>query len=424
MTEHLDATAGACGDLLSAVRVRLGSRELALGDVVARAFPEVAPTETPRGASPEALDVRRAANAAHWRRSRRRASIRAFWRAAARVRPSGEGICVWVGAEGVEAAGGSPGEAFRRACAHGLALWRRAAAQGECGPEANARAWLDHVLSGGPVFLGGEGSAVAGLLRALHEASGGASLARLARRLEASGGCVPIGARRMEPHRGGARGDRARRRRRRPPSGGTVKDIQLVYFDIDASRGEECRLALHLAGIPFEDVRIRRPEWGALKPDTPWGSLPLLRVAGQGTLAQSNAILGYIGRAHGLLPADPWEAARHDAILCACEDLRVTFTPALWETDPERRRELREAFVAGPLPQWARGVEGHLGEGPWFGASLGVADIKVFVLTRWFLSGILDHVPTTCLDAFPRLKAHHDAVATHPGVQSWTQRPR
>jgi glutathione S-transferase len=31
------------------------------------------------------------------------------------------------------------------------------------------------------------------------------------------------------------------------------------------SRGEECRLALHLAGIDFQDVRINSADWPAMK---------------------------------------------------------------------------------------------------------------------------------------------------------------
>ena len=34
---------------------------------------------------------------------------------------------------------------------------------------------------------------------------------------------------------------------------------RLIYFDFAGSRGEECRIALHLAGIDFEDVREYQP---------------------------------------------------------------------------------------------------------------------------------------------------------------------
>ena len=63
---------------------------------------------------------------------------------------------------------------------------------------------------------------------------------------------------------------------------------KLTYFDAPISRGEECRLAFHVAGVDFEDNRISREAWLAMKPTTPFGSLPLLDLPGQPTLAQSN----------------------------------------------------------------------------------------------------------------------------------------
>ena len=98
---------------------------------------------------------------------------------------------------------------------------------------------------------------------------------------------------------------------------------KLTYFDSPSSRGEECRLALHVAGVDFEDVRIESAEWPALKPKPPFGSLPTLEMPGHPILAQSNAILALIGRLHGLHPKDAFEAARHEAMLCHVEDLRA-----------------------------------------------------------------------------------------------------
>src|SRR5438067_1213228 len=104
---------------------------------------------------------------------------------------------------------------------------------------------------------------------------------------------------------------------------------KLTYFDAPVSRGEECRLALHLAGIDFEDVRIKGADWPALRPSAPFGAMPFLELPGKPPLAQSNAILTYIGRGHGLHPKDDFEAARHEAMMAHVEDLRAEIAPTL-----------------------------------------------------------------------------------------------
>ncbi|MEZ4316248.1 MAG: glutathione S-transferase family protein [Myxococcota bacterium] len=195
----------------------------------------------------------------------------------------------------------------------------------------------------------------------------------------------------------------------------------LTYFDFAGSRGEECRLALHIAGIPFTDDRIDPPTWGKRKAGSPWGSLPVLEVDGR-SLGQCNAILQWVGRTGGLLPSEPWEAARHESILAACEDLRHSFQPALREKDADRKKAAREAFAAGYLQRWAADLEREI-QGPFVGgADLSVADLKVYVCTNWFLSGVVDHVPTDVFAGFPKVLALHAAVKQHPAVQAWYAR--
>jgi glutathione S-transferase len=82
---------------------------------------------------------------------------------------------------------------------------------------------------------------------------------------------------------------------------------KLYYFDAPVSRGEECRLALHLANVDFEDVRIARTDWPSFKERTPFGHVPVLELPGRAPLADSNAILTLIGRKHDLHPSDPCE---------------------------------------------------------------------------------------------------------------------
>ena len=54
--------------------------------------------------------------------------------------------------------------------------------------------------------------------------------------------------------------------------------LKLTYFDFHGGRGEPARLALSIAGIPFEDDRVLGADWARRKPSTPFGSLPVLEV--------------------------------------------------------------------------------------------------------------------------------------------------
>jgi prostaglandin-H2 D-isomerase / glutathione transferase len=197
---------------------------------------------------------------------------------------------------------------------------------------------------------------------------------------------------------------------------------KLTYFDAPVSRGEECRLALHLAGIDFEDVRVKGTEWLALKPTLPYGVVPVLELPGQPPLGHSNAILVLIGRRHGLHPTDDVEAARHEGMMQYVEELRGVIGPTLRMTDAEKKTA-REAIVATYLPQWASNVERNITGAPFFGgANLNVVDLKLHMAVRWFNGGKVDHIPATIFADHPRLVGVHDAVRDHAGVKAWYAR--
>lgn len=195
---------------------------------------------------------------------------------------------------------------------------------------------------------------------------------------------------------------------------------KLTYFDAPLSRGEECRLALHIAGVDFEDVRIQRAEWAALKPTTPFGSMPLFELPGQPVLAQSNAILVLIGRRWGLHPKDDVEAARHEGMMQHVEDLRAAIAPTLFMSDEAQKKAAREALAATFLPTWGANVEKQIGEGPFFaGKAPHVVDLKLYMAVRWIAGGTLDHVPASVFTPFPKLLRVHDAVRDDARVRAW-----
>jgi len=196
----------------------------------------------------------------------------------------------------------------------------------------------------------------------------------------------------------------------------------LTYFDIPTSRGEECRLALFIAGVPFTDERLNREQWEARKATAPFGALPVFTMEGRPPLAQSNAILRMIGSQHGLLPADAWESARHEAVMCSVEELRGKLGPSLRIKDPQEKKLAREALATGFLPEWAGQIEKQI-HGPFLGgATLSVADLKLFVATSSILKGVVDFIPPTTFSPFPKLLALIEAVKTHPKVVAWYAR--
>lgn len=195
---------------------------------------------------------------------------------------------------------------------------------------------------------------------------------------------------------------------------------KLTYFDAPVSRGEECRLALHVAGVDFEDVRLKPDQWQALKPTTPFGSVPILEWPGKRPIAHSNAILVLIGREFDLHPKDNFEAARHEELLSHVEDLRHKVGPTLRIKDEAEKKAAREELVAGYLPTWAGSTEAYLGDGPFVaGAKLHVADLKLHMAVRWFAGGKVDHIPPTIFAAFPKLTRVFEAVRDDARVKAW-----
>lgn len=202
-----------------------------------------------------------------------------------------------------------------------------------------------------------------------------------------------------------------------------MSKYRLIYFDAPVSRGEECRLALHLAGVEFEDVRVKPADWPAMKERTPYGGLPVLELPDGRALAHSNAILALIGRRHGLHPSDDVEAATHEGMMQHVEDLRAAVSPTMRMGDAEKKAA-REALVAGYLPAWARAAERNIGDGPFFGGNrIHVVDLKLHMAVRWLMSGKLDHIPASILEDYPKLTRVHYAVHDHPGVRAWYAKP-
>ena len=75
------------------------------------------------------------------------------------------------------------------------------------------------------------------------------------------------------------------------------------------------------------------------------------------------------------------------------------------------------------LPKWFGFLENLLKENKsseWFaGDIMSIADLAIWRLLGWIISGKLNHVPTTLLDTFPYLTKLYTNVDFHPKVREW-----
>src|SRR5580765_3293716 len=192
--------------------------------------------------------------------------------------------------------------------------------------------------------------------------------------------------------------------------------LKLTYFDFDGGRGEPARLALRIGGIAFEDHRIAGKDWPEHRDRTPFLAMPTLEVDGQ-LITQSNSINRYVGKLAGLYPMDQWQALLCDEVMDVVEDIGSRIAQTM-DLAPDAKKQAREELVTGRLTRYLEQLQSKLAAagGEYFAdGRLTVADLKVFMFTRWLRSGALDHIPQDLVDRVaPLLAKHFERVANHP----------
>lgn len=200
-----------------------------------------------------------------------------------------------------------------------------------------------------------------------------------------------------------------------------MPSYKLTYFDFDGGRGEHVRIALHAAGIDFEDHRISFAEFGDVRESMPFKAVPVLEIDGQ-QVSQSNAQARYIGRMANLYPTDAKQALYCDEVMDAVEDINH-YLVATFGLSGDEMKQAREKLVAGRLTVFIRGFDGLLqrGGGKYFADDkLTVADLKIFVQIQAFTSGQLDHIPTDLVEQLaPSLIEHEARVSADPIVKAY-----
>ena len=134
----------------------------------------------------------------------------------------------------------------------------------------------------------------------------------------------------------------------------TTKPYQLYYWPIPG-RAEAARVALSLANLDWEDIEIDGAMFSKMKEEgvLPWGMVPFLNTP-EGGLAESVAILRYLGHQCDLIPDNAFMAAKVDEFIDGISPHFSMLEGTFGIEDVEERTKAREALF---LPE-AKGTKG------------------------------------------------------------------
>jgi len=205
-------------------------------------------------------------------------------------------------------------------------------------------------------------------------------------------------------------------------------DYKLSYF-AGRGRAEVPRYLFAIAGVPYEDHRIAHTappdgDWAKLKPKTPYGGLPVLRVDGT-DIAQTATIIRFLGNRFDLLGSNEIERAKIDALT---EHLRDIHT-ARWEALLTKDEKKNDDFYNNKLPVFVAALEKNF-EGSTYlvGNKLSVADVATWDIFSEKSQGFpLDKQPELqkALKGAPKVTALVKLLDKHPALNKWIEsRPK
>ncbi len=188
--------------------------------------------------------------------------------------------------------------------------------------------------------------------------------------------------------------------------------LTLVYFEI-TGRGEFDRLVLEAGKVNYVKQALQYPpteEWAALKPSTPLGKLPVLRVEDSGLIiGESIAVARYAAKKAGLYPNKEEEAALSDMFVDRINNEKVSFIQVAESKDKDALdKHLNEA-----LPAFLSVMEEKINDhGYLVGESLTWADICLYDATILTQHDVAD-------DIHPKVHKLVEKVKSNEGIRDY-----
>ncbi|CAJ1952881.1 unnamed protein product [Cylindrotheca closterium] len=192
---------------------------------------------------------------------------------------------------------------------------------------------------------------------------------------------------------------------------------ELIYFDAPG-RAEPIRMLLHFAGIEYEDTRFPGSEWPAIKPTTPLGFVPVMKIDGK-QYCQSLSLTRYAAKLADWYPASEFQALKCDMVAETINELAAL---APKSKDQDELKKLRQEFQKDTLTKYWKFVEGIIQENGGIlvsGSTPTFADLLIQQSVLMIKLGFWDHIDTNFFDDYPGLNATCKAVEENEKVKAY-----
>lgn len=218
----------------------------------------------------------------------------------------------------------------------------------------------------------------------------------------------------------------------RHPDVETDRALKLTYFDIEGL-AQASRNTLAYGDIKFEDVRIDREEFDAMKTSCPYGQLPVLTVDDDTVIAQSKTILRYVSKLSRTYPKNELNAALIDQ----WTDLHTEFLSLLAVNMYPAKHGLDEAcydahkhrkyLIQTHIPKYLQILEDELAsisdeEETWLGKmnAVSMADMAWYPTLEWMQKECFTGFTKSDMEGFPAVckyvnEMHHQIHGASPG---------
>lgn len=192
----------------------------------------------------------------------------------------------------------------------------------------------------------------------------------------------------------------------------------LFYFNVKAL-AEPIRYLFAYGGQEYEDVRVTRDEWPALKPTMPMGQMPVLEIDGR-RIHQSISMCRFLARRVGLAGDNDWENLIIDTAVDTVNDFRLKIAVVSYEPDDDVKEKKNITLTTEVIPFYLEKLEeiakenqGHLAL-----SKLTWADV--------YFAAILDYInymaKVDLLEKYPGLRGLVDSVNELEPIKAWLEK--